>query len=195
MVLIKQQITKNQVIKIPHNILVSEIMTRNVATIDSNATIQKASMLLRKRNIHGLVVVSGKDVTGILTDKDIVSKVVAENVSAREIKVKDIMSAKLVIAKPGDNIADTTRVMFANDLSRLPVIDDKGALVGVISVRDMMRVYPGITEILDEELKIEEPGPLPERTTIEGRCEECDNIAEDLVEIDGRWLCPECSQN
>ncbi len=183
-----------QVIKIPHNVLVNEIMTRNVATMDSDATIQQASILLRKRNIHGLVVVSGKDVIGIVTDKDIVSKVVAENASAREIKVKDIMSAKVVVAKPSDSIADTTRVMFANDLSRLPIVDDKGNLVGIISIRDMMRIYPGITEILDEELKIEEPSPLPERTTIEGRCEECGNIAEDLVEVDGRWLCPDGSQ-
>ena len=182
-------------IKIPHNILVSEIMTRNVATIDSDATIQQASILLRKRNIHGLIVISGKDVSGIVTDKDIVSKVVAENASARDVKVKDIMSAKVIAAKPGDSIADATRVMFANDVSRLPVIDSKGSLAGVISVRDMMRVYPGITEILDEELQIKEPNPLPDRTTIEGRCEECDNIAEDLVEVDGRWLCPDCSQN
>ncbi len=194
MVLIKQQVIKKQVIEIPHKILVSEIMTRNVATIDSDATIQKASILLRKRNIHGLVVVSGKNVTGVLTDKDIVSKVVAENASARDIKVKDIMAPKIVVAKLEDSIADATRKMFANDLSRLPVIDDKGNLAGIISVRDMMRVYPGITEILDEELKIEEPTPLPDRTTIEGRCEECDNIAEDLVEIDGRWLCRDCSQ-
>ena len=195
MVLIKQQVIKKQVIEIPHKILVSEIMTRNVATIDSDATIQKASILLRKRNIYGLVVVSGKNVTGVLTDKDIVSKVVAENASARDIKVKDIMAPKIVVAKLEDSIADATRKMFANDLSRLPVIDDKGNLAGIISVRDMMRVYPGITEILDEELKIEEPTPLPDRTTIEGRCEECDNIAEDLVEIDGRWLCRECSSD
>ncbi len=138
---------------------------------------------------------SGKDVTAVVTDKDIVSKVVAENASAQDVKVKDIMSAKVIAAKPGDSIADATRAMFSNDVSRLPVIGDKGSLEGVISVRDMMRVYPGITEILDEELKIKEPAPLPDRTTIEGRCEECDNIAEDLIEIDGRWLCPDCSQN
>ncbi len=183
------------VIDIPEKVLVSEIMAKNIAVIDSEASIQKASQILRKRNIHGLVVVSGKSAAGMLTDKDIISKVVAENKSSRGVKVKDVMSPKLIVAKPTDTIAQATRVMFANDASRLPVIDDKGELVGIITVRDMLRIYPGITDILNEELGIKEPDTIPERTTIEGRCEECDNIAEDLVEVDGRWLCPDCSES
>ena len=190
MVLIKQQ-----VINIPENVLISEIMSKNVAVIDSEATIRKAALILRKRNIHGLVVVSGKSVLGMLTDKDIISKVVAENKSPREIKVKDIMAPKIITGKPSDSIDEATRVMFANDISRLPIVDDENSLVGIVSVRDMMRVYPGINDILSEELEIEEPGTIPERTAIEGRCEECDIIAEDLVEVDGRWLCRDCSES
>lgn len=170
-------------------------MTRNIAVIDADSTIQKASMLLRKRNLHGLVIVKGKDVIGMLTDKDIISKVVAENKSARTVKVKDIMSPKIIVAKPTDNIDDVTRVLFANNISRLPVVDEKGSLVGIITVRDMLRVYPGVNEILNEELEIIEPASIPERTIIHGHCEECDNIAEDLVEIDGRWLCNDCSKD
>ena len=187
--------TIGQVIDIPEKVLVSEVMAKNIAVIDSEASIQKASQILRKRNIHGLVVVSGKSAAGMLTDKDIISKVVAENKSPRDIKVKDVMSPKLIVAKPTDTIAQATRVMFANDASRLPVIDDRGELVGIITVRDMLRIYPGITDILNEELEIKETDPVPERTTIEGRCEECDNIAEDLVEVDGRWLCRDCSES
>ncbi|MFH1127419.1 MAG: CBS domain-containing protein [archaeon] len=179
----------------PEDILVSEIMTKNVAVIDAEATIQKASMLLRKRNIHGLVVVKGKEVIGMLTDKDIISKVVAENKSPLKVKVKEVMSPKIIVAKPTDSIDEATRVMFANNVARLPVVDDKNNLVGIITVRDMLRVYPGVNEILTEELEIAEPASVPERTRIEGRCEECDNIAEDLVEIDGRWLCNDCSED
>ncbi|MBE9542083.1 MAG: CBS domain-containing protein, partial [Proteobacteria bacterium] len=60
-------------IDIPEKVLVSEIMAKNIAAIDSEATIQKAALILRKRNIHGLVVVSGKNAAGMLTDKDIIS--------------------------------------------------------------------------------------------------------------------------
>lgn len=177
---------------IPEDVLVNEIMTRSIAVIDKDASIQKAAMLLRKKNIHGLVVISGKTVTGMLSDKDIISKVVSENKSPREIKVCDVMSPKLIVAKPTDNIAETTRIMFANDISRLPVVDEEGNLAGIITVRDMLRVYPGINEILNEELELKESQAIPERTIIEGRCEECDNIVDELIEIDRRWLCTDC---
>jgi len=179
----------------PEDVLVQEIMTKNVAVIDQNATIQQAATILRKRNIHGLVIVKGKNVIGVLTDKDIISKVVAENKSPLTVKVKDVMAPKVIVVKPTDSIDEATRTMFANDVSRLPVVDEKGTLVGIITIADMIRVYPGITEIFEEEQDITDPQTmLAERTTIEGRCEECDIISEDLVEIDSRWLCNDCSE-
>lgn len=179
----------------PEDVMVQEIMTKNVAVIDQNATVQKAAMILRKRNIHGLVIVKGKSIIGVLTDKDIISKVVAENKSPLKVKVKDVMAPKIIVAKPTDTIDEATRVMFANDVSRLPVVDEKGNLVGIITMTDMIRVYPGIMEIFQEEQNITDPQTMiAERTTIEGRCEECDIISEDLVEIDARWLCPDCSE-
>ncbi len=179
----------------PEDVMVQEIMTKNVAVVDQNATIQKAAMILRKRNIHGLVIVKGKSVIGVLADKDIISKVVAENKSSLKVKVKDVMAPKVIVAKPSDTIDEATRVMFANDVSRLPVVDEKGNLVGIITMTDMIRIYPGITEIFQEEQNITDPPTMiAERTTIEGRCEECDIISEDLVEIDARWLCPDCSE-
>ena len=179
----------------PEDVLVQEIMTKNVAVVDQNATIQKAAMILRKRNIHGLVIVKGKSVIGVLTDKDIISKVVAENKSPLKAKVKDVMAPKVIVVKPTDSIDEATRTMFANDVSRLPVVDEKGTLVGIITMTDTIRVYPGISEIFQEEQDITDPQTiLAERTTIEGRCEECDIISEDLVEIDARWLCPDCSE-
>ena len=179
----------------PEDVMVQEIMTKNVAVIDQNATIQVAAMILRKRNIHGLVIVKGKNVIGVLTDKDIISKVVAENKSPLTVKVKDVMAPKVIVVKPTETIDEATRIMFANDVSRLPVVDEMGTLVGIITMADMVRVYPGITEIFQEEQDITDPQTmLAERTTIEGRCEECDIISEDLVEIDSRWLCNDCSE-
>ena len=179
----------------PEDVMVQEIMTKNVAVIDQNATIQVAAMILRKRNIHGLVIVKGKNVIGVLTDKDIISKVVAENKSPLTVKVKDVMAPKVIVVKPTETIDEATRIMFANDVSRLPVVDEMGTLVGIITMADMIRVYPGITEIFEEEQDITDPQTmLAERTTIEGRCEECDIISEDLVEIDSRWLCNDCSE-
>jgi len=179
----------------PEDVMVQEIMTKNVAVIDQNATIQQAATILRKRNIHGLVIVKGKSVIGVLTDKDIISKVVAENKSPLTVKVKDVMAPKVIVVKPTETIDEATRIMFANDVSRLPVVDEMGTLVGIITMADMIRVYPGITEIFEEEQDITDPQTmLAERTTIEGRCEECDIISEDLVEIDARWLCPDCSE-
>lgn len=175
---------------------VYETMTRPVITIDKNSTVQDASILLRKHNIHGLVVVDKKtnQVEGVVTDKDIVAKVVAENMLPRDTKVGSVMSPRLIVAKREDTVSHIAKVMYANGVSRAPVVDGDGHLVGIITTTDIVRVLPGILDVLSAKSEIEGQPQVVERPSAEGRCEECDNVYEDLVEINGMWLCQECSR-
>lgn len=175
------------------DLTISEVMTKNVVAIDAKETIQKAAMLMRKSNIRGVVVSSGKNIVGIITDKDIVSKVVAENKSPLTVKVEDVMSPKLITAKPGDTLTDVAKRMYANGVGRIPVIDAKGNLVGIVTETDMTKIAPAVIDLLYERDAVEGPETVAKgRELLEGRCEECGQVYEDLVEVDGEWLCQNC---
>ncbi|MCK4550387.1 MAG: CBS domain-containing protein [Candidatus Aenigmarchaeota archaeon] len=171
-----------------------EIMSKPVIVIEEDKTIQESAFLLRKHNIRGLVVVRGHDAQGIITDRDIVSKVVAENLDPRNVAVKEIMVPKMITAKPDELINDVAKKMCANKVGRIPIVDDDGNIVGVVTETDITKLYPAMIDVLYERTSIEETPVVPERKLMQGRCEECDNTYDDLVEVNGRWLCRSCSE-
>ena len=180
---------------LPKETKISEIMSHPVIVVIENETIQNAAIIMRKNNIHGLVVVKDKDVQGMLTDKDIVSKIVAENLKARDMFVKDIMAPKIITAYQDETITDISKKMYANNVSRIPIIDKNENLVGIITKTDITKVCPAMVEVLHEKAIIEEAPFGRERKLMDGRCEECGNLYTDLVDVQGLWLCRSCSED
>lgn len=129
---------------------VAEAMTRNVITVDGDSTVQEAAELLKRYKIHGLVVADKdtKRVGGVITDKDIVSKVVAENKIPSEIKVCDIMASNLIVADEDDSVSQAAKMMHERGISRAPVVDRGGRLKGIITTRDIVRVLPDFVNTL-----------------------------------------------
>ncbi len=177
------------------DLAVSTVMTKDVIVADAKDSVQKVAMLMRRHNIRGLPVVEGKTVVGMLTDRDIVTKVVAENKSSHDINADDIMSPKIIAADPDDSITDVAKVMYANNVGRIPVVDKKGNLLGIVTETDLTKIAPGLIDILYEHTDIEEGAPPAKgrHPTIEGRCENCGQIYDELVEVEGQWLCHNCS--
>ena len=180
---------------LPEKIKISEIMSHPVIVINEDETIHDAAITLRKNNIRGLVVVKDKDVQGMLTDKDIVSKIVAENLKPRDFFVKDIMTSKLIIVSPEETIADVSKKMYANGVGRIPIVDAKENLLGIVTETDIIKVCPAMVEVLHEKAIIEEAPFGHERKLMDGRCEECGNAYTDLVDVQGLWLCRSCSED
>lgn len=179
------------------DLAVSNIMTKKVAVANAKDTVQKVAMLMRKHNIRGIPIAEKNKIVGMLTDKDIVSKVVAENKSARDITAGEIMSPKIITASPDDSIMEVAKIMYANDVGRIPVIDKKGNLVGIVTETDITKIAPGLIDILYARDEIENgvPPAKSRHPTIEGRCEECGQVYDDLVEVEGQWLCRSCSED
>lgn len=172
---------------------VGEVMTRTVVTINQNASIQDAASLMTNRGIRGLVAVDGEAVKGIITDRDIVEKVVSKNKSAKNVKVKGIMVpwSRLVTATPDEDLVTITKRMRVAGVGRLPIINEKGRLVGIVTETDLTRVYPGLIEVLYERFEQRSPS-FPDRETMSGKCERCGNFSEFLVQIGDEWLCDVC---
>jgi CBS domain-containing protein len=119
--------------------LVKDWMSRPVIVVDRDSTVSYAMTLMRRRGIHS-VVVSGKGQSyGIVTTTDIRDKIVGQERNPAETSVGEIMSGPLVLAKPDWTLMECSRVMQENNFHHLPVQDESGALVGLISATDIFR--------------------------------------------------------
>lgn len=122
---------------------IGEICTRNVVTARRATTLTDASKLMRENHV-GCVVVLGDDgsqaPTGILTDRDIVVEVVAEGVDYRGLTVGDIVGSQLITAREEDSAHDTLMTLRRRGIRRMPVIDAKGELAGIVTLDDLLGV-------------------------------------------------------
>ncbi|GLK52262.1 CBS domain-containing protein [Maricaulis virginensis] len=116
---------------------VKDIMTPNATTIQTGASLTRAAYLMRDANIGFIPVVDGKRLVGIITDRDIVIRAVADNRPATEKTVGDFMSDRPVCCQEDDDVNDVVRKMEKYRVRRLPVIDDNHTIVGVVALGDI----------------------------------------------------------
>jgi CBS domain-containing protein len=115
---------------------VSDIMHRDVVTVSTDDTYARAAGVLKEHRISSVVVLDGDRPAGIVTERDVVH-VVAEGSDPGAVRVGQHMTTDLATADPKDDIADAARLMAQRRIRHLPVLD-RGALVGIISIRDLM---------------------------------------------------------
>ena len=118
---------------------VSEIMSSKVVCIGQDEPVSAAAKLLKRSNVGALPVCdAARRLRGIVTDLDIVTRCVALDADPAETRVAEIMSRGVVTASPLDEVAHAARVMSADQVRRLPVLDE-GKLVGMVTLCDMAR--------------------------------------------------------
>ena len=122
---------------------VREIMSSKVISIEPQSSVKDAALLMNKNNIGAVPVVENGSIKGMLTDRDIVLRCVAEGRDATTVKVKEICSGGAVSVKPEQSVKDAMHIMSAEQVRRLPVIDD-GKLVGMLSFADIARESSGM---------------------------------------------------
>ena len=118
----------------------SDVMTRDVVYCSPADTIEEVARLMKKEDIGPVLVVDNdqsKTLVGIVTDRDIVLKVIAEGQDPNTTKVEDVMSKKLVTCRAGDDVETTMNAMAQYQLRRIPVVADHMKLVGIISQADL----------------------------------------------------------
>jgi CBS domain-containing protein len=121
----------------PHT--VRDWMSKPVIVVDSDSSVSYALTLMRRRNIHSVVVNIGEDSSsyGILTTTDIRDKIAAADRNPAETTVRDVMSGPLVLAKPEWTLQECSQIMQQHNIHHLPVADEHGALIGLISATDI----------------------------------------------------------
>jgi CBS domain-containing protein len=115
----------------------SEIMTRNVTIAAPEMTLQEAAALLREADVGALPVVSEGKLVGIITDRDIVIRSVAEGMDINETKAAEVMTAEVFSASPETFVFEAIRLMGDKQIRRVPVINEAGELCGMIAMADI----------------------------------------------------------
>ncbi len=116
---------------------VKDIMTKEVVTIDTNKSVFEAAALMTSKGLGCLVVVIKAYPVGIITERDIVRRIVAKRASP-DVKVIDIMTKKLITIDPDTSLKEAARVMSTNKIRRLPVLKNN-KLVGIVVASDFVR--------------------------------------------------------
>ena len=116
---------------------VKDIMNKTVSTITPDQTIFETAKIMSSDGVHCVLVVEKDAPVGLITERDIVVKIIAEKKSL-DIKVNEVMSKKLITINPDASLKDAARLMSTNKIRRLPVIK-QNKLVGLVSASDFVR--------------------------------------------------------
>jgi CBS domain-containing protein len=173
------------------SVLVKEAMKANPVTIKPNTSVREAAQIMKKRRIGNCIVVEDKPV-GIITESDIIKKVVAEDLKASEVSVGEIMKTPLIVVDPYVDIEEAMKTMSKCNIRRLPVIEN-GELIGIITHKDILRLSPMLLEISREWsgiVGVDES--YLKKQVFSGKCEDCSTLSTNLRNIDGRLLCEDC---
>jgi CBS domain-containing protein len=123
---------------------VGEICTRSVTIAFRSTPLNGAARLMRENHVGSLVVVEEtggmRVVVGILTDRDIVTAVVAADLEPATLRTEDVMSTDLITAREDDSLIDLVRSMRRKGVRRVPVVGAQGELVGLATLDDVLDV-------------------------------------------------------
>ncbi len=121
---------------------ISEVMTREVATVRADQTAQEAANFMLQGDAGSIPVIDGDRLIGMVTDRDIAVRGVAKGLGP-DTPVRDLMTSGLICARENDDIDEVATKMSEAQVRRLPVIDESENLVGIVSLGDLARETEG----------------------------------------------------
>jgi CBS domain-containing protein len=118
---------------------VREVMTADPKTIEPSTPVAEAAKLMRDQDVGPIPIVENGSLTGILTDRDIVLRVVAEGKDPSSTTAGEVASRDLVTIDPEQTMDEALRLMAQHQVRRLPVAEEDGRLVGIVAQADVAR--------------------------------------------------------
>ena len=173
-------------------VIVKEAMKTNPVVVTPSTSIFEVALLMKKHKTGTVIISEQEQPIGILTESDIIKKVVAEGKSPKGVTVKKVMTTPIIIIDPYLDIEDAMKTMGKCNIRRLPVIEE-GKLIGIITSRDITRISPIVHEISKEWYDITRRDEAYVKSQIfSGKCEDCSTLSTNLKNVDGRLLCEDC---
>lgn len=185
-----------------HSMFVKDIMAVNVVTMTPDASVLEVSKSMAEMDIGSVIITDKERPVGIITESDIVRRVIAEEKDTKTTSASEIMSSPIIHVEPGTGLTEAMRVMAKSNIRRVAVLKNN-SLAGIITSRDILRWSPELIDILVESLRLRTEETAQERSEEDddeliaygGECSNCGEYSTDLVLEDGEYLCESCRES
>ena len=141
-------------------IKVIDAMTKNPVMVGPETSISECARIMSERKVGSLLITEGKNLLGVIKERDIVRSVVLENKNAEKELVKDFMITDVITTTPNEDIYDAIVTMRDMDIRMLPVMHN-GELTGLLTAKDILKVQPSLFDLLAEKLILREEDEKP----------------------------------
>jgi signal-transduction protein with cAMP-binding, CBS, and nucleotidyltransferase domain len=179
----------NNAIRFETRVPLREVMQKHPIMISIEATAAKAAKTMCSEEVGSVIILKNTKPIGIVTEEDLACKVVAKDLKPSSVHVSDIMSTPLITVSAEKTVVDAAKMMVKHKVRRLPVIDDKKQVIGIVTVRDLLTVSNELNELLADIIEINR-----EEIVEQGICSHCSQMSDDLKRVDNMMLCPACRE-
>lgn len=129
-----------------------DVMVTEVAVMDAEVSVKKAAEVMAQEGVSAVIVTVEEKAKGIVTERDILKRIVVEDKNAKKTKVKEIMTSPLVTIEPTTDLEEAARLMFEKKIKNLPVTHENH-LIGLINLQDICRLQPEILRLLKQTME------------------------------------------
>ncbi len=174
---------------------IKDIMNTNPVITKKKASVLDVVKEMKGEGVGSIIVVENGKPIGVITESDILRKVVAEGKNPSKIMVEEIMSFPPVTVTPETRVEDAIKIMGEKKIRRLPVVKD-GKLVGMATERDLLQISPLLLDVVRELASITHAREslYKRREFTSAKCEDCGMFSDKLIEINGRLICESCAE-
>lgn len=176
---------------------VKEIMTRDVVTIDIKNDVLHLAQKMLSFDVGSVIVTDKKQPVGIVTERDIVRKIISMNLKPEDISIKELMTTPLITILATEDVTDTMHKMVKMEIRRLPVVEN-AKLVGIVTDTDLLAISAEMGSIFSDLIKMHREKVFSMETPqmiSRGICEECGDNVDNLLLVNGRLLCESCRED
>lgn len=175
---------------------VKDIMTRDVATVDIKSDVPQLAQKMLELDVGSVIITDKKRPIGIVTERDIVRKIITRNIKPSAISVRELMTTPLITVSAGEDVTEVMHMMVKMKIRRLPVVE-MGKLIGIVTDIDLIAVSAEMGSIFSDLIEMHREKifamETPQRIH-RGICEECGDNVDDLVLVNGKLLCESCAE-
>jgi len=169
-------------------VYVYDAMTTNPVSCTSGLSVYDLANLMIKKGVGSVLVKRGDKITGIVTEKDILKKVVAKGKDPKKLLVRNIMTRKVITVEPEMDLALALKLMNKNKIRRLPVVKES-TLVGIITLKDILKIQPELIDLITESIDVKEAERKP--FSLKGKCQLCGREGV-IFNVNGSLVCGAC---
>lgn len=176
---------------------VKEIMTRDVVTVDINNNVPQLAQHMLNYKVGSVIITDKEQPVGIVTERDIVKKIVSKNLRPDDISIKELMTTPLISIPSTEDVTETMHRMVKMEIRRLPVVEN-GKLVGIITDTDLLAISAEMGSIFSDLITMHREKIFSQQTegqVLKGICEDCGYISDNLMAVEGKLLCESCRES